>query len=549
MKSNKTFLGYVALFLAVWLVVAGVAIVSPVNAASDVIVIGTTDSITNLDPADAYDYFSSNTLVQITHGLMEMPVNSTDAAKGPMIEEYTVSSDAKTYTFKLKTGVKYSDGEPFDADSVVWNLQRAIDLGGDPSFLLSDVVDTVTAVDDATVKITLQKPDATFLQRLTYTVAWPVSPKSLPKDSIAGDPQNIPAGLGPYKITSWTKGTELILEPNGNYFGDAPANKKVIIKFYSDASALLTALKTGEIDVAHRQFGPDEIKEVMGLPGVEYQTKDTAGIRYLILNVDAHPNKNVRQAIAAAIDREDITSTVFDNLNDPLYSMVPTIFSSHVDAFMDGPVQADVEGNMTAAGYSTTNKYPITLWWTPSHYGTTESDVASLIKQHLEDTGYFTVTLKSAEWSTYVGQLSSMGFFLLGWWFDYPDPSNYIDPFVGSGAFSLGTNYSSTEMDQYINTMLTNTDPNARKQAIINAQKLMAEDVPLVPLFTMIKQFVAYQEGVTGVVLEPSENLHYNTITYGGGKGGFLSMSPLMPMLALLSIVTVYQLVVKPKRR
>ena len=549
MKSNKTFLGYFALFLAVWLAMAGVAIVSPANAASDVIVIGTTDSITNLDPADAYDYFSSNTLVQITHGLMEMPVNSTDAVKGPMIEEYTVSSDAKTYTFKLKTGIKYSDGEPFDADSVVWNLQRAIDLGGDPSFLLSDVVDTVTAVDDTTVKITLQKPDATFLQRLTYTVAWPVSPKSLPQDSIAGDPQNIPAGLGAYKITSWTKGTELILEPNDNYFGDAPANKKVIIKFYSDASALLTALKTGEIDVAHRQFGPEEIKEVMGLPGVEYQTKDTAGIRYLILNVEAHPDKNVRQAIAAAINRKDITSTVFDDLNDPLYSMVPTIFSSHVDAFMDGPVQADVEGNMTAAGYSTTNKYPITLWWTPSHYGTTESDVASLIKQHLEDTGYFTVTLKSAEWSTYVGQLSSMGFFLLGWWFDYPDPSNYIDPFVGSGAFSLGTNYSSTQMDQYIDTMLTNTDPTARKQAIIDAQKLMAEDVPLVPLFTMIKQFVAYQEGVTGVVLEPSENLHYNTIAYGGEKGGFLSISPLIPMLALLSIVTTYKLVVRQKRQ
>ncbi len=549
MKSNKTFLGYFALFLAIWLTMAGVAIVSPANAASDVIVIGTTDSITNLDPADAYDYFSSNTLVQITHGLMEMPVDSTDAVKGPMIEEYTVSSDAKTYTFKLKTGIKYSDGEAFDAASVVWNLQRAIDLGGDPSFLLSDVVDTVTAVDDTTVKITLQKPDATFLQRLTYTVAWPVSPKSLPQNAIAGDPENIPAGLGPYKITSWTKGTELILEPNDNYFGDAPANKKVIIKFYSDASALLTALKTGEIDVAHRQFGPEEIKEVMSLPGVEYQTKDTAGIRYLIVNVDAHPDQNVRQAIAAAINRKDITSTVFDDLNDPLYSMVPTIFSSHVDAFMDGPVQADVEGNMTAAGYSTTNKYPITLWWTPSHYGTTESDVASLIKQHLEDTGYFTVTLKSAEWSTYVGQLSSMGFFLLGWWFDYPDPSNYIDPFVGSGAFSLGTNYSSTQMDDYINTMLTNTDPNTRKEAIINAQKLIAEDVPLVPLFTMIKQFVAYQEGVTGVVLEPSENLHYNTITYGGEKGGFLAVSPLIPMLALLSIVTVYRLVVKPKRR
>jgi ABC-type oligopeptide transport system substrate-binding subunit len=102
-------------------------------------------------------------------------------------------------------------------------------------------------------------------------------------------------------------------------------------------------------------------------------------------------------------------------------------------------------------------KYEIDLWYTPSHYGNTEQDVAELLKAQLEATGYFDVTIQSAEWGTYLDQLGTMPLFLLGWWFDYPDPSNYIDPFVGAGAFSLGSNYSSTVMDGYITQMLTNT--------------------------------------------------------------------------------------------
>lgn len=483
---------------------------TPVYAAKDTVVIGTTDSIRNLDPSDAYDYFSSNTLIQITHGLMEMPIDSTDATKGPIVDSFTVSSDALNYTFQLKAGITFSDGEAFDADAMKWLLDRSISLGGDPGFLLSDVVDKVTASGQE-LKIDLSTPDATFLQRLTYTVAWPVSPESLADATIEGDPDSIPAGLGAYTITSWTKGTELILEANPTYFGTAPKTQKVIVKFYTDASTLLTALESGEIDVAHKQFGPDEIASVAGSTDLNSVTKETAGIRYLVLNVEQHTDVNVRRAISAAVDRAAITSTVFDDLNEPIYTMVPKIFSSSKDSFEDG-TQADVDTHMGLTAYTTTNKYEMDFWYSPSHYGSEEIFVAELIEEQLEATGYFDVTIKSTEWATYVGQFETMGFFLLGWWFDYPDPSNYIDPFAGAGAFSLGTNYTSTDMDALISTMLTNTDATARATAQKGAQDLMAEDVMVVPLFSMLKQFSGLQTTVTGYVLEPSENVHYNSI-------------------------------------
>lgn len=486
-----------------------------INGTNATIVIGTTESVVTLDPADTYDYFSSNILIQLTHGLMEIPVDCMDAEKGPIVDSYLVSPDAKEYLFNLKSDIKFSDGTSFNASALKWNLDRACLLNGDPSFLLSNIIDIIEVVDLDTIKINLTRPDATFLQRLTYTVAWPVSPNGpLAGDVISGDPDHIPYGLGPYMVDTWTKDTEIILILNPHYFGTAPENEKVIIKFYTNASTLLTALENGDIDVAHRGFGPEKMTSVMANDNLEYATKSSPGIRYLLINVNLYPDVNVRRALAAAINRTEIVSIVFNDFNEPLFSMVPKIFTNYIKVFIDGPDQNSVEGNMTLAGYSTTNKFDIEMWYTPTRYGDTEEDVALLLESQFEDTGFFNVTVKNTEWSTYISQFTTMGFFLLGWWFDYPDPSNYIDPFVGSGAFTLGTMYSSVTMDSYINSMLTDPDISNRIIAIVNAQKLMAKDVPCIPLFTMLSQFTVYQKNITGVTLEPSENLHYNTIKF-----------------------------------
>ncbi len=325
------------------------------------IVIGTTDSLRNLDPSDCYEYYGSNTLVQLTHGLMEMPVTSTDAVKGPITSWYNVSADATLYYFNLKQGVKFSDGTDLNATAVQYNWNRSIgdsDLGGDPAFLLGDVVNKTEVLNDTLFKVTLNGPDATFLQRLTYTVAWPVSMATIDYDTIGGKPGDTwVAGCGPYKITTWTADTEMILEPNTHYNASllgttAPLNDKIIIKFYTDASTLQLGLESGDIDVAHKDFGPDERTSLKSKSGITTTTKATAGIRYILINVQSITDKNVRQAISCAVDRSDITSTIFEDYNDPLLSMVPEIFTSHHAAYVDGPVNACIAGNMTSAGYA-----------------------------------------------------------------------------------------------------------------------------------------------------------------------------------------------------
>ncbi|MFV2016812.1 MAG: ABC transporter substrate-binding protein, partial [Candidatus Heimdallarchaeota archaeon] len=303
-----------------------------------------------------------------------------------------------------------------------------------------------------------------------------------------------------------------------------------------------TALESGEIDVAFRSFTPAEIKSLEGNADLNTLSMPTVGTRYLLINVDSHPNVDVRKAMSLSVDRSDYVSTIFEGMNNELYSMVPEGFSYGCGegdscAFPASPNLAQVATLMEGAGYdNTNNKYPIDLWFDNSgHYGDTEDDVANLMKIQFEATGYFTVTLKNTDWATYKTQFGTMPTFLLGWWFDYPDEENYIDPFVGSGAFSLGTNYSSPTMDGYIKTMQESTDPAARKTAIEAAQTLMATDAPLIPLFTMTKQFVAFGKDITGVVLEPSENMHFDSIKSSRGVS-----TPGFELIALFIVLTTF---------
>ena len=515
-------------------IVSPFVIFEPTSAASgSTLIIGTTDSIPTLDWADAYDYWSSNTIIQITQGLFEAPRNST-LATPVVVSNYTVSSDGLKYTFNLKQGLKFTDGSSMTASDVIWSLKRAENLNGQPAFLLQGIDNTsYVKINDYSFSLNLTQRDGTFLQRLTYTNAYVFKEQDTGNISSALQPAGyIPIGLGPYYISSWTQNEQMVLTKSQYYDPTilglpAVANDKVIVQFFTTSANMKTALEGGTIDAAYHTFSPDEVNSLSNNTNLQHASAPTISIRYLVINVQANPNKAVRQAMAASVNRSDFVQSIFQGTNDPLYSMVPPGFANSCKfgdscAFNQSPDLNLVKSLMEGAGYSTTNKYPIVLWYNNNgHYGDTEPDVANLLKTQFEATGYFNVTLKSTTWQQYTGQFTTMPTFLLGWYPDYQDESDYIDPFVGSGAFDLGTNYTSPTMNGYISTMLQSPNATARAQAEKDAQALIAQDVPLIPLFTMQKQFVAYAKGVTGVALEPSEYLHFDTISKSSSTPGF----------------------------
>jgi len=479
------------------------------------IIIGTTDEPTTLDPALAYDFPSCNLIQNLFDGLMGYEPG-TGKLVPRLAERYEVSSDGKVYTFYLRKGVKFHDGTELTAEVVKYSIERAIALKGDPSFLLTEVagIESVEVVDKYTVRFHLKAPNVVFLSVMAFTVAYPVSPKAYPKDKFS----DAGVGTGPYKLVRWTRGVEMVLEKNENYWDSKNVAKTntVILRFYKKAETLRLAIEKKEVDIAFRELRPTDyidLEKKEAELGLKVYWGPGAFIRYIVFNVKVPPfdNKLVRQAIACAVDRKAIADTVFLGLLEPLYSMVPKGMWSHIDAFKEKWGERNLDKArelLRKAGYSEEKPLEIELWAeTGLHYGMTEPDFAKMLKDQLEETGMIKVTLKMVEWATYVDNIRKgvMGMFLLGWYPDYLDPDDYLSPFVESKCSPyLSCFYSSPEMDEYLHEALKTIDVEARTELYIKAQKLLAEDVPILPLLQGRQVCVALNN-VKGIVLDMTQ--------------------------------------------
>ncbi|MGC8997629.1 MAG: ABC transporter substrate-binding protein, partial [Fervidicoccaceae archaeon] len=479
------------------------------------IVIGVTDKVTDLDPANAYDFFTWEVLYNTMEGLVKYKPGTLEIVPA-LAQNWTVSSDGMTWTFKLRPNLKFSDGTPLTAYDVVRSVKRVMNISGDPSWLVTSFVKDVEAPDAQTVVFHLKIPCSYFLSLLATPPYFPVNPK-YPNNTYVSDA--LWGGAGPYKIASFTRDQELDLVPNPYYYGTAPSNSKVIIRFYKDASTMRMALLSGEIDIAWRTLLPADIADLRKQSGVQVIDVPSTFIRYLVLNVNMTPTNNVlvRQAIAAAINRTEIINTALMGAGTPLYSLIPTSMSAYVPVFKtyygDGNTTL-ARQLLTQAGYSSTNKLQLTLWYTPTHYGDTEANVATLIKQELEATGMISVTLQSAEWGQYVqnARSSQMGAYLMGWYPDYLDPDDYTTPFLHTGDNKwLGNQYSNPQMDKLLEQAQVTVDEAARNNIYAQVQNILAHDVPIVPLFEG-KLYIVASNSISGIVPSPTMILMYNSI-------------------------------------
>ena len=155
--------------------------------ARDTLVYGTTEKVTDMDPANAYDFHTWEIFYNIYQGLLGYPPGKTNLVPA-LAESYEVVDDGKGYIFKLKEGVKFSDGTPFDANTVKWSIDRVIRLKGDPSWLVTDFVDRVETVDKYRVKFVLKNPVAYFPSLVATVPYYPVNPNIYPADKIVQDP-------------------------------------------------------------------------------------------------------------------------------------------------------------------------------------------------------------------------------------------------------------------------------------------------------------------------------------------------------------------------
>jgi peptide/nickel transport system substrate-binding protein len=489
---------------------------TPTPVYAETITIGVTDKVTDIDPSNAYDFFTWEVLTNIMEGLVKYKPGTDELIPG-IAEKWEVSSDGSTWTFYLKKNVAFCDGTPVKAEDVVRSIKRVMIIEGDPSWLVTEFVEDVVAIDEYTVEFKLKTPASYFLAVAATPPYFPVHP-SYPQDQIVSDATW--GGAGPYCIKEFKRDEYIILEANPHYHGEKPKTKTIVIKFYRDATALRLALERGEIDIAWRTLRPVDYADLAKDPNFVVGSVPGSFIRYIIINVKMDPVSNVlvRKAIAAAIDRAEIAEKIFFNTMSPLYSLIPAGMWGHIDAFKEtyglGPNIDLARSLLREAGYSETNKVVIELWYTPTHYGDTEADVAALIKKQLEATGMISVEIKSAEWATYVDNARNarMMLSLFGWYPDYIDPDNFLTPFLLSTANKwTGSLYANPTVDELLREAMVKVDQSERAKLYEQVQRILADEIPFIPLLQG-NLMIVYAKNVHGVELGPPMLLSYWTI-------------------------------------
>jgi peptide/nickel transport system substrate-binding protein len=466
--------------------------------------------VTVLDPADSYDFHTWEIHHNTMDTLLHYVPGTTDLEPG-LAESYEVSDDGLEYIFKLKEGLSFPDGAPFNAEAVKWSIDRVIRLEGDPNWLISSFVDSVEVVDEYTVKFILQAPVNYFPLLVATQPYSPISPECYSEDAFDAD--SMCGGIGPYKITKWERDVEMVLEAYDGY-PTPPATPKIVVKYYADATTMRLAVESGEIDIASKTLNPTDYADLEAAGKLQVIEGPGAYIRYICFNVTTPPFDSavVRQAIAYAVDRDALITIAYQGTHAPLYSMVPMGMWSHIDAFPKHDLNKAKE-LLTEAGYSEASPLEMDLWWTPTHYGPTEADVATVLKDNLEETGMIAVTLQNTEWATYkeYQNAGSMPVFLLGWYPDYLDPDNYTWSWGHSDASDdMGIFYANDEMDALLEAGQTapTLRGDDRLKIYEDAQKLWVEDPPTIPL-TQGSLLVVAQPDVTGIVLDPNMLFHY----------------------------------------
>jgi peptide/nickel transport system substrate-binding protein len=486
------------------------------------LVYGTTEKVTDMDPANAYDFHTWEIFYNIYQGLLGYPPGKTNLVPG-LAESYEVVDDGKGYIFKLKEGVKFSDGTPFDAKAVKWSIDRVIRIKGDPSWLVTDFVDRVEVLDKYRVKFVLKNPVAFFPSLVATVPYYPVNPNIYPADKIVQDPTALKGGklvgLGAYRVAFFKRDQEVALEVNPYFYGEKPKNDMIIIRYFADATTMRLALEKGEIDFAFKSFNPSDISDLQKMDKIKTIIGQGPYIRYVCFQNNTEPftNKIVRQGVAAAINRPDIIKKVFLGQNAPLYSMVPKGMWTHTDNFKEVFGDGNIEKSrelLAKAGFNENNKLKFEFWYTTSHYGDTEVDMAAVLKAQFEATGVMEVSVKAAEWATYKENWGNqlMPVYLLGWYPDYIDPDNYTTSFAGTaGSRGNGIYFSDPEWDAMFVDEQKTPDESTREAIFKKVQQMWTDEVPTAPIFQG-SLYLFSQNDIAGIEISPTLQFIYAPI-------------------------------------
>ena len=455
----------------------------------------------SLDPHLAVAAGTKEVMFNVFEGLMK-PTSDGDLTPA-IAESYTLSDDQKTYTFTLRQGVKFHNGETVTADDVVYSIQRCADAtAGEPLVPAFKAIESVEKVDDQTVAITLKAPDNEFLAYLTTAI--------LPADYDQQD--TAPVGTGPFKFVSWELGGDVVLEAFEDYWGGAPAVKRVIFRTIPEALNRTIGLETGEVDLAY-DLGITDLESLADNASVTTLTSPSTTVWYVGMNVQKAPfdNEKVRQAVAYALDPQGYIDLVFSGEATPAnYTMLPPSVDGYVSDCSDYSCNVEKAKELLAeAGYP--DGFSTTLWCSDTQV---MRDSAVVIQEQLRQVGINAEvkTLESGQFQSETGNGAHDMFIMSK---TSIDPDSMLRSMYHTEALGPSGNrcfWTTPEVDALIDEASTTTDTEHAMELYAEIQSKVAEAAPLVPM-AVEHLNAGMQSNVKGFGLYPGKS-HYINGTY-----------------------------------
>ncbi|THV15754.1 ABC transporter substrate-binding protein [Rhizobium rhizophilum] len=424
------------------------------------IVVTYKDDITTLDPAIGYDWVNWSMIKSLYSRLMDYEPGTANLVPS-LAESFDVSADGLTYTFKLRPGVKFSNGRAVVASDVKYSIERAVNpktQGPGAGFFgaingfdavsggTSETLSGIETPDDMTVVFKLSRPDATFLHVLAINFASVVPKEAV--EAAAGDFGKKPVGSGTFILKDWTIGQRLVFDRNPDYFNkDLPYIDKVTVEVGQEPLVALLRLQQGEVDIAGDGIPPAKFLEIKNSPEGAQMIVDGEQLHtgYLTLNTKIKPldDVKVRQAINMAVNKERITR-ILNGRATPANQPLPPLMPGYDKAY---PGYAfDVEkAKALLAEAGLPDGFETVLYSTNTD---PQPRIAQAIQQDLAAIGVKAEVRALAQGNVIAaggteGEAPMIWSGGMAWIADFPDPSNFYGPILGcGGAVQGGWNWS-----------------------------------------------------------------------------------------------------------
>jgi peptide/nickel transport system substrate-binding protein len=508
-----------------------------------------------LDGALVSDGESLRVIDQLFEGLVTLEPGTTEVIPA-LATEWETSEDGLEWTFNLREGVTFHDGEPFNADAVCFNFERwynfpdafqnanasyywQFGFGGgfaDPIEGAAGPEDSIYAscevVDDLTVTLVLTRPSAAFLPALSLPSLAIHSPAALQEfgaDEGTVDEEGIfrptgtygtehPTGTGPFMFESWTRGERLVVVRNEDYWGEPASLDSVIFRPIPDNAARLQALQAGEIH-GYDLVEPQDMATIEGDPNLQLLDRPAFNVGYVGITQSQPPldQVEVRQAIAHALDRQAVVDNFYGGRGVVAHEfMPPELFGYADDVTQYEYDPAQTQELLEQAGVDTpvniTFCFPtdVSRPYMPDPQRNFEA-----FRANLDEAG-FRVRPRSAPWTPdYLGEVDAggCGLYLLGWTGDYGDPDNFVGTFFQDPQPAWGTDeFPNQEIMDALDAAEQEPDLEARTQAYEEINRLIAEWIPGVP-YVHTSPALAFSANVQGYVPSPISLEPFSIVT------------------------------------